>query len=57
MGIVTGAVLTCVGMWVKVLITSSNWFYMIGNAIAGVGQPFFMNTYTLVGLTWFSERS
>ena len=55
-GLMLGLIFTCLGMWTKTLIKTSPVFYLLGNTLAGIGQPFFMNTYTLVGFTWFSEK-
>jgi MFS family permease len=52
-----GIVLTGMGMWFKALINVNVWFFMLGNTFAGFGQPFFLNSSSLLALTWFSDAN
>ena len=52
-----GIVLTGIGMWLKTLINVNVWFFMLGNTFGGLGQPFFLNSSSLLALTWFSDSS
>ena len=56
-GILAGIILTGIGMWIKVFVNSSKYLFMLGNTFAGLGQPFFLNSSSLLALTWFSDSS
>lgn len=55
-GIITGVVLTLIGMWVKCLINAEFYMIIVGQIIAAIGQPFLMNAPAKVSAYWFSDN-
>eukprot|EP00834_Sanchytrium_tribonematis_P003964 NODE_174_length_14184_cov_0.583671.p2 type:complete len:465 gc:universal NODE_174_length_14184_cov_0.583671:2753-1359(-) len=51
-----GAILNCIGAWIRVLAGTNFTLVMVGQIIAAMAQPFALNTTTKLASTWFELK-
>lgn len=57
LGIFIGTGLTLAGAWVRMGVTSSFTWIIIGQTLAGLGQPFILNAPAKIAAVWFKPES
>jgi len=55
-GIISGAILTTIGLWIRCLCKESFYFIFAGQCFAGMAQPFFYSVPMKISNTWFSTK-
>ena len=53
---IIGAILTGIGSTIKIFINDWFNFALIGNIVAGIGQPFILNSTAKLAATWFKPE-
>ncbi len=56
-GIFIGAVCTLVGSTLKIFLNHSFFYLLLGNIVAGMGQPFIMNSPAKIAAVWFKSKN
>ena len=51
--VLTGTIFTTIGSWVRVGAYDNFWCILIGYTLAGIGQPFLINSPAKLAATWF----
>lgn len=55
-GILTGTILTAIGMTIKVFINKGFWICILGQVFAAAGQPFISNAPAKLAAVWFGQN-
>lgn len=52
-----GAILTMIGSWIRLAVGFTNFYmFLVGSAIAALGQPSLMNNASKVASNWFGDK-
>jgi len=55
-GIIFGATLTTIGLWIRCFCKESFYFILAGQCFAGIAQPFFYSVPQKISNTWFNTK-
>ena len=55
-GVVSGIIITTIGLWIRVLINESFYFALVGQIIMALGQPLLYNSPAKVTTNWFRTK-
>lgn len=55
-GIWVGSIMTAASLWIRIFCEESFTYIVIGQTLAGIAQPMFVNTSQTISSIWFAEK-